>query len=48
MSENNMTYDQGYDVPHPDRARDREPHVVGRRQLGDSSHPDARQQTKAS
>ena len=27
MSENNMTYYQGDNVPHPDRARDEEPHV---------------------
>ena len=37
MSENNMTYYQDDDVPHPDRARDRDPHI-GQRQLGNSPH----------
>ena len=45
MSENNMTYYQGDDEPHPDRARDREPHVVRRQQLGDSPHPLRRKTT---
>ena len=39
MSENNTSNFQGDDVPHPGRARDREPHIVRRRQLGDSPHP---------
>ena len=39
MSENNTTYYQGEDVPRLGRARDREPHVVGRGQLGDYPHP---------
>ena len=35
MSENNMIYYQEDNVPHPDRARDRDP----RQQLRDSPHP---------
>ena len=38
MSENNMTYYHEDNIPHPDRARDRDPHV-GRQQLRDSPHP---------
>ena len=37
MSENNMTYYQDDNVPHPYRARDQDPHV-GRQQLRDSPH----------
>ena len=37
-SENNMTYYQDDNVPHPGRAWDWDPHI-GRQQLGDSPHP---------
>ena len=45
MSENNTTFYLDEHVPRPGRARDREPHVVGQRQLGDSPHPLRRKTT---
>ena len=49
MSEKNATFYQDEHVLHPGRDREREPHVVRRRQLEDSPHTlRHKKQTKAS